>query len=149
MITTDLYQVDYIRNKLKVIEADNCNIIRKTLIIISKTKFPGDQKDITPIIEMLTQSTYHLFQYSYDVPYDAKVPFGKTTKRINVRICYKDTENDNIEYIRFAYLTKIQKLKNSFHFKNLWIQQTQNVMWLINMIILVLASVAALINVFC
>jgi len=71
--------------------------------------------------------------------------------RLNVKIIYSEStfEGKEISHTYYSHLSFFNKITNSFYFNKLWVQQTQNIMWLVNMIILVLACIAAFIKITC
>jgi hypothetical protein len=148
MIQTDLYRVGFAQNKLNIKKAETCVINRKTLIILPEAKKVGDYETNDPIIKYLTEETEHSFEYSYSVPFSV-ISNDPKAKRLNVKIIYSESTFDGkeISYTYYSHLSFLNKIINSFHFNKLWLQQTQNIMWLVNMIILVLACIAAFMNI--
>lgn len=159
MIQTDLYRVGFAQNKIHVEKAETCIINRKTLIIFPYAKKvvigpttgeSGESETNDPIMKYLTEETEHAFQYSYAVPFSVSSK-DKKSKRLNTKISYPESTFDGVEisYTYYSHLSFVNKITNSFHFNNLWIQKSQNVMWLVNMIILVLACIAAFMKMSC
>jgi hypothetical protein len=159
MIQTDLYRVGFAQNKLHVEKIETCIINRKTLIIFpyakkvvvgSSTEEGSEFETNDPIMKYLTEETEHAFQYSYSVPFSVSSK-DKKSKRLNTKISYSESSfnGEEISHTYYSHLSVLNKIFNSFHFNNLWIQKSQNLMWLVNMIILVLACIAAFMKMSC
>ena len=95
---------------------------------------------------LLTYSEY-IFSYSYNVPFTAYIDNDKKKGKINTEIEYKHPETQfKSEY--YTRLNSIQKVKNSFIFNKLWIQQPNNIMWIVNILIAILVCIVAFLEIF-
>ena len=79
------------------------------------------------------------FTYTYNIPFEYEINISENHKmKVNARIEYSEIINENyINVVRYTHLTWFQKLMISCAFRNLWIQQPANVLWLIGIIITV------------
>lgn len=137
-INCDLYAVFNLDNKLKENKIHNAKIIRKNLFISQV------QDGLNTDSEFYNE---FCFNYSYNIPFIKRISIknGKE-KYINTMISYNGSNNKDYNQICYTYLTPWQKLKNSFNFNRLWIQQSSNIMWIINILIALLAAIAAIIT---
>ncbi len=93
----------------------------------------------------------NLFEYTYDLPFVEKIEIENKSKIINAKITYIDTgveilkQGQGLRSIEcYTHLSYLQKIKNSYYFNRLWIQQTSNIMWIINILVAILACLTAL-----
>jgi hypothetical protein len=149
MITADLFQVWFNQNKLQTKKVETCSINKCLLLIHPIAGKLGSEESADPIVQFLTEHSEHEFDYTYNVPMYPKLKNDK--KRIlNVKITYSKVhyQGSSFTHSYFAHFSSFNKVMNSFYHKRLWIQQSQNIMWLTNIIILILACIAAFANVF-
>lgn len=111
---------------------DQCNTVNKTdALIINKSIYINRDK--------------HFLEYSFEIPFDAKISIEKNNKPIDKFINTKITYSSLFEsYNLFTYLTCLQRLRLSYNFKNLWVQKSSNWMWVINILVAIMAIVANL-----
>jgi hypothetical protein len=123
--------ISYLRNVncqlFRVNFDDQCNTENITYaIIINKSIYINKEK--------------HFLEYSFEIPFDAKIIIEKNNKPIdkviNTKITYsKLYESDNL----YTYLTSLQRIRLSYNFKNLWFQKSSNLMWIINILVAIMA----------
>jgi len=105
-----------------------CDTIKKMdAIIINKSIYMNEEK--------------HFLEYSFEIPFDAKISIKKNNKTINKVINTKITYSSLFEsYNLFTYLNCLQRLRLSYNFKNLWVQKSTNIMWITSVRLLILCN---------
>jgi len=126
---------------------------KKMLILNPQTKHDFKNKGIQLSQDMgpLFYSE-HSFEYSYNLPFTLYLEEKRNKRKINTKISYLDFSNDTIQKYSgkelsltfYAHLSQWQKVMNSFYFKRLWIQQSSNLMWIINILVALLACIATI-----
>lgn len=111
-------------------------------IIIGKSLFTSKTQGAVMINDNLFLNEYS-FEYSYNIPFDKNIPInGKKEKKVNTKITYEFSENEL--QVCYTHFTCFQKFINSWNFRRSWIQQPSNIMWIINILVAILAVLAAL-----
>lgn len=89
--------------------------------------------------------TKHPFTCKFEIPYEIKVVLNKGKNRyLNTEINYTDVNDGNERnYKVYTYLTCGQRFNEKRKRKLCWIQQASNIMWIVNVIVATLASIAA------
>jgi hypothetical protein len=131
----DLYTVTNSDGKILANKLYSAQIIGKSLIIGLIVK------------DHNTHGTFYneyLFEYSYNIPFNKKVTLkGKKEKQLNTKITYKGLVNNSpFEQICYTSLNGYQRIINSYNFRRLWIQQSNSIMWIINLLVAILAILA-------
>lgn len=149
----DLYSIYSRDGKIKVSKYKRAKIVRKRLVhcmgeIHDKSYLEYPVKD-DEFFDSPSISEY-VFDYTFDVPHDEniKVNDGKKEKirKLNTEIFYSEVVNEKIHKVNtYAYLSCYQRLIMSYIFQRLWIQKSKNLMWLINLIIAVIATLSTII----
>ena len=81
-------------------------------------------------------------KYKYEIDKSLKPLFKE---KLNAKILYHDLNRESFEDASIAY-TKLhwhQKIQISWQFGNCWIQKPNNIMWIINIIVAILAVIFA------
>jgi hypothetical protein len=135
-------------------EIDNGIRIEKIGLRTGQAKIFGKQLFINPINSTDFKPDYKnfyvncFFNYKFDLPFDIEVKLNSGKKKnLNTEIVYTTFINGKDEAIKvYSYLTCLQKLKLSSKRSQLWIQQSENVMWIINILVAILAIGATIIS---
>lgn len=129
-----LYRVIRKNDKFKLEHFGTAILNRQTLIFFINGQVGINEKE-------------YLFNYSLDFPYKyLDFEFDNGSLKINCRLTYNDFDiNKEIkENNLYCYLSFAQRIKIKYFFKNLWFQNPSNIMWLINIIIALIASLSAM-----
>lgn len=129
-----LYRVIRKDDKFKLEHFGTTFLIRQTLIFFKDRHLGINEKE-------------HLFTYSLDFPYKyIDFEFDKRSLKINCRLTYNDfnIHKEIKENNLYCYLSFVQRIKLKYYFNNLWFQNTSNIMWLINILIALIASLSTL-----
>ncbi len=127
-----LYSIYNLDGKIEINKLHNAKIVGKTLFI-------SQLQDHEAFLNEYS------FKYSYNIPFDKEIPeSGKNKQKFNTRITYKGSRNNQtFDQICYTHLAFHHKIINSFNFNRLWIQQSSNIMWIINVLVALLAIFAA------
>lgn len=115
---------------------------------LSKAKIIGKNLFISKLLDGLEPDNKddfceYSFDYSYTIPFDLKI--SNTEKKMNTKIIYKSSSFDKTStQICYTYLNRWNKMKNSWSNRRLWIQQTSNITWIINILVALLAILATI-----
>lgn len=114
-------------------------------IIIGRNLFISQLAENYKPISKDDYSEYEI-SYSYSIPFDIWISIkGNKKRKLNTKISYEiRTLNINTNQICYTYLTSRQKFIISLRFNRLWIQNSTNIMWIINILIALLAIMATL-----
>ena len=126
-----LYNVTLTDGKLNATKIHEAKIIGKNLYICT----------LLDNFDSKNQNQYffndYSFSYSYNLPFDFYIETpGKKKQRLNTQIKYYSIGNKEENKITlYTHFNCYQRILNSYNFKNLWIQQSINIMWIINILI--------------
>lgn len=130
----ELFTISHLDGKIKANKLSDAKIMGKLLFISTlQENFKSDNEEFYQ---------EYTFDYSYQIPFDKKISLhGGKMKKMNVKIIYPTNETKkDWEQICYTHLSCLNKLRNSFNFNKIWLLQPNNLMWIINMIIILLVS---------
>lgn len=139
-----------IKNKL---DADNGFRKECVGIKLEIAKIAGKQLVVSVLNKNLFKPDYNNFYSKYpftckfDIPYEVEVELYNGKKRnLNTEIIYTEYTDggDDLEHKAYAYLTWVQRINEKLKRKQLWIQQSSNIMWIVNVLVAILAILAAI-----
>jgi hypothetical protein len=137
-IKCNLYSISYAEGKIKPNKLYSTVIIGKNLFISTlQDGYESNNREFY---------NEYSFDYLYNVPFDSKISISKKkTRKLNVKITYPITDANNIStQVCYTYFSYCNKIINSLHFNKLWIQQPMNIMWIINILVIILLGLATL-----
>ncbi|RLD44809.1 MAG: hypothetical protein DRI89_02665 [Bacteroidetes bacterium] len=118
---------------------------------LSKAKIIGKNIFISKLQEYLDPDNKddfceYSFDYSYTIPFDLTISSNKKKeKKLNTKITYENSSgNKSSAQVCYTYLTRYNKIINSWNFRKLWIQQSSNITWIINILVALLAIIATI-----
>lgn len=83
-----------------------------------------------------------LYDFTFNFPFKyQKFISGAKMGRVNVRFTIDEGDYKRTFY---CWLTYFQRLEISYYSKKLWFQNPTNIMWIINLLVALIASLAAL-----